>query len=87
MGILEHTTELNQRDLDFGHRRVYTKQALIDEIQSAGLKVYDFKGVFLKPLSNGQIDKDWTPEMWEGFFKLGNNFPDICAEIMCICGN
>ena len=87
MGILEHTTELNQRDLDFGHRRVYTKQALIDEIQSAGLEVYDFKGVFLKPLSNGQIDKDWTPEMWEGFFKLGNNFPDICAEIMCICGN
>jgi hypothetical protein len=42
-------------------------------------------GVFLKPLSNGQIQDHWTTAMVEAFFELGKDFPEIAGEIYAIC--
>ena len=42
-------------------------------------------GVFFKPLSNGQIQENWTEEMIQGFFELGKDFPEYAADIYAVC--
>lgn len=87
MGLLSHQTQLNTRDIALGHRRVFTSSSLKELIQLAGLRIEIFGGVFLKPLSNGQIQDHWTPEMIEGFFKLGEEFPEYCADLFAVCSH
>ena len=38
----------------------------------------------MKPLSNAQIESQWTPQMLEAFFQLGERYPDIAAEIYVV---
>jgi 2-polyprenyl-3-methyl-5-hydroxy-6-metoxy-1,4-benzoquinol methylase len=85
MGMLTSEYELNSRDHELGHFRVYDMNALSTQMTEAGFKVQDTGGVFLKPLSNGQIETNWTPEMIEGFYKVGKYFQEYCAEIFVVC--
>jgi 2-polyprenyl-3-methyl-5-hydroxy-6-metoxy-1,4-benzoquinol methylase len=85
MGLLNSEYELNQRDLELGHYRVYDLNLLKKDILDSGFKVIYDGGVFLKPVSNAQIENNWTGEMIDGFFKLGKNFPEYCAEIFVVC--
>ena len=81
MGLLKSVHELNARDIELGHFRVYNPTTLKEDIQKAGLKSIHSGGYFFKPLSNGQIQNNWTPEMIEGFYQLGKHYPELCAEI------
>jgi 2-polyprenyl-3-methyl-5-hydroxy-6-metoxy-1,4-benzoquinol methylase len=85
MGILQHPCELNKRDISQGHRRVYTFDSFKVDIELSGLKIIEMGGVFFKPLSNQQIQDNWTDEMIEGFFQLGKDFPQFCADIFAVC--
>jgi 2-polyprenyl-3-methyl-5-hydroxy-6-metoxy-1,4-benzoquinol methylase len=85
MALLNSEYDLNQRDLDLGHYRVYDLKLLNKDVFDSGLKVINEGGVFLKPVSNGQIEHNWTDQMINGFFKLGNKFPEFCAEIFVVC--
>jgi 2-polyprenyl-3-methyl-5-hydroxy-6-metoxy-1,4-benzoquinol methylase len=85
MGLLKNEYELNERDHELGHYRVYDMSLLKKHLQDAGFSVVETGGVFLKPLSNGQIEKNWTAEMIEGFYKAGKYFPESCAEIFVVC--
>ena len=87
MGILQHQTELNERDIAVGHRRVYTPDSFRMDIQKSGLRIINFGGIFFKPASNAQIQNTWTNEMISGFYELGKDFPDNCADIYAICSN
>jgi len=84
MGLLKNATDLNQRDYSLGHRRVYTHQTLQQELDDAGLDVIEMGGIFLKPLSNQQIEDYWTEEMIKGFYALGRDFPQNAAEIFVV---
>lgn len=84
MGLLRNVTDLNDRDIEVGHRRVYTWESLGADIQSAGLCLEKMDGVFFKPLSNAQIEKSWDQRMIEGFYLLGKDFPENAAEIIAI---
>ena len=85
MHLLARPDELNERDMALGHRRVYTPELLVEHVVASGLVVERLGGVFLKPLSTRQIDETWTPTMMDGFFELGKDFPEICAEIFVVC--
>ena len=85
MGMLASEYELNARDHELGHYRVYDMDTLSSHMVEAGFKVMDKGGVFLKPLSNGQIENSWTPEMIEGFYRAGKYFPDNCSDLYIIC--
>lgn len=85
MGMLSDVHELNARDHEVGHRRVYDWGSLRSDIEAAGLRVGRMDGVFFKPLSNGQIDQHWSEQMIEGFYELGKDFPENAAEITAIC--
>jgi 2-polyprenyl-3-methyl-5-hydroxy-6-metoxy-1,4-benzoquinol methylase len=87
MNILNNQCDLNERDLAVGHRRVYTKETMQKDIFESGLKIIESGGIFFKPLSNSQIQKNWTNEMIEGFYKLGDDFQDFSAELYVICSN
>ena len=84
MGLLSSEYELNERDKSLGHYRVYDMATLKEQIEAAGFKVVYEGGVFLKPLSNKQIEDGWTEEMIMGFFELGKDFIDHSAEIFIV---
>lgn len=85
MGLLKSEYELNSRDHELGHYRVYDMDLLKKHIIKAGFKVIKTGGIFLKPLSNKQIQDTWTKKMIEGFYKMGTHFPENCAEIFVVC--
>jgi 2-polyprenyl-3-methyl-5-hydroxy-6-metoxy-1,4-benzoquinol methylase len=85
MGLLDGPSSLNERDLQVGHRRVYTMDSLRQEVEESGFDVLKMGGVFLKPLSNKQIEDGWSDEMIDGFFKLGVDLPFYSAEIFAVC--
>ena len=85
MGLLSHKCELNPRDLAQGHRRVYTHETFSKDIETSGVRVVEMGGVFLKPLSNQQIQDHWNEEMLNGFYELGKDFPENAADIYAVC--
>jgi 2-polyprenyl-3-methyl-5-hydroxy-6-metoxy-1,4-benzoquinol methylase len=87
MELLSEPSQLNSRDIALGHRRVYTPATFIKDVEKSGLTVDEWGGVYFKPLSNAQIQDNWSEEMIEGFFKLGQDFPEFAAEIFVVCSN
>lgn len=85
MGLLNHCCDLNSRDIALGHRRVYTQKTLVEDIERAGLVLREIGGVFFKPLSNQQIQDNWSEEMIQGFYELGKDFPENAAELYAVC--
>lgn len=85
MGMLTNEYELNSRDHELGHFRVYDMNTLSAQMIEAGFKIHEKGGVFFKPLSNGQIEDNWTPEMIEGFYKIGKYFQENCADLFMVC--
>jgi 2-polyprenyl-3-methyl-5-hydroxy-6-metoxy-1,4-benzoquinol methylase len=88
MGLLKSTNQLNDRDISQGHRRVYSVDEFRNDFMSAGLTVIQkLGGVFLKPLSHSQIEETWTDPMIEAFFDLGEEFPDLAADIYIVASS
>ncbi|WP_374347862.1 class I SAM-dependent methyltransferase [Chitinimonas sp.] len=84
MGILDSEHALNEMDIHHGHRRVFDPESFRQVFIRAGLKVDFFGGYWLKPVSNGQIERDWDGEMIGAFMKLGERYPDVAAEIYVV---
>jgi hypothetical protein len=84
MGLLEREDQLNDLDRHHGHRRVYNPESFRQDFLKAGLDIEVFGGYWLKPLSNGQIEETWTPQMLQAFMQLGERYPDIAGEIYVI---
>jgi 2-polyprenyl-3-methyl-5-hydroxy-6-metoxy-1,4-benzoquinol methylase len=85
MGLLESIYTLNNRDRELGHYRVYDMDALKNDVSNAGFKILDSGGIFLKPVSNKQIEENWTDDMVEGFYRVSPLFKEFCAEIFVVC--
>jgi 2-polyprenyl-3-methyl-5-hydroxy-6-metoxy-1,4-benzoquinol methylase len=86
MGLLQSPWSLNDRDVAVGHRRVYDRELLRRQIQDAGFTIRHEGGVFLKPVSNSQIERTWTKDMVSAFAELGRELPELAAEIIAVCG-
>ncbi|MCW5701094.1 MAG: class I SAM-dependent methyltransferase [Bradyrhizobium sp.] len=86
LGMLKFEEQLNDADLHHGHRRVYTPETFRRDFIQAGLKIDIFGGYWLKPLSNGQIEKDWDANLLNAFMILGERYPDIAGEIYVVAG-
>jgi SAM-dependent methyltransferase len=84
MGLLATEYTLNERDFQLGHHRVYDFDSLIKDCELAGYTIENKGGVFLKTLSNRQMEGVYTPEMMNAFYLLGKDFPDHAAEIFVV---
>jgi 2-polyprenyl-3-methyl-5-hydroxy-6-metoxy-1,4-benzoquinol methylase len=84
MGMLAATTDLNEADHRIGHRRVYTRDTLLADVVASGLQTQHAGGVFLKPLSNGQIEEQWDESLIQAFYEVGKLHPELCAELLVV---
>jgi 2-polyprenyl-3-methyl-5-hydroxy-6-metoxy-1,4-benzoquinol methylase len=84
MGLLRQEDELNEMDLHHGHRRVFNPETFRNVFYQAELQIEIFGGYWMKPVSNKQIEDNWTAEMLEAFMRLGERYPDIAGEIYVV---
>ncbi len=85
MGMLRRVDDLNKRDADIGHRRVYNPVRLRKAVEAAGLTVRHSGGILIKPFSNKQMVKICSKKMLTSLFELGSDFPEIACEIFVVC--
>ncbi|WP_422954150.1 class I SAM-dependent methyltransferase [Undibacterium sp. TC4M20W] len=89
MGLLDSLYELTPNDLRGGHRRVYDRVTLNRELETAGFEIVAQGGIFFKYLADFQMDKMidsgilGEPQL-EGLFSLGNEYPDMCADVYAV---
>ena len=84
MGLLDAENSLNATDTLMGHRRVYTLTELRNDVRAGGFDVVAEGGYWMKPLSNAQLERDWTPEMVAAAMQVGERSPEIAGEIYVI---
>lgn len=84
MGLLKERIELNEADLSIGHKRVYVPSTFKEEIEAAGFKIQTFGGMFIKVLSNSQTEKVFDEKQLEALFTVGEDNPEIAAEMFII---
>lgn len=84
MGLLTKTTDLNSADLSIGHQRVYLPETFKKDVESAGLEIIHYGGMFIKTLSNSQMEKVYDNKQLEALFVVGEANPDISAEIYIV---
>ena len=85
MGIIKNLDDFSKSDKKAKHRRVYTKEKLRKDIEEAGMRVALEQGVFLKPLSQGQIN-NWDKKILDALFEISKEFPlDYCSTLYFVC--
>lgn len=87
MGMIETEQAMSEKDIHHGHRRVYGPETLRADFAKAGMNVDYFGGYWMKPISDNQIEEQWTSEMLEAFMLLGERYPDIAAELVVVASD
>jgi len=87
MGLLDSEKTMSELDYRYGHQRVFDPISFREPFTKAGLCIERFGGYWLKPVSNDQIEKNWSREMLDAFMQLGERYPDIAGEIYVIAGH
>lgn len=87
MGLLKSEYDLNKKDQTQGHQRIYNRKHLEKDVKKAGLKIIASGGFVIKCFSNDQLEKiiGNSQKSIQAFTILGERYPDISAEIYCIC--
>jgi len=90
MGLITHNSAVTPGEKEHGHRNTYSLDTLEREAHLAGLNTIHRTGIFFKALANYQWDKLLQTEIiskeyLDGCFKLGHQYPDLCASIMLVC--
>lgn len=83
MGTLSGYDVMAPKDIEVGHRRLYTVAMLNEHCVSAGLRVIDLKGMYLKPLSEAQMT-GLDDKVVRAFYALGEDVPEYCASLLAI---
>jgi len=90
MGLITHNAAVTPAEAEHGHRCTYSLDTLERDAVSAGLNVVHRSGIFFKALANFQWDRLLntdiiSKEYLEGCYKLGQQYPDLCASIFLMC--
>ncbi|MBX9444396.1 class I SAM-dependent methyltransferase [Dickeya chrysanthemi] len=90
MGLIPYNSAVTEAEKEHGHRCTYTLDTLERDAVSAGLKVIQRSGIFFKALANFQWDRLLQTDIisqdyLEGCYKLGQQYPDLCASIFLLC--
>lgn len=85
-GLINTTEELSKNDKKVGHRRVYTRDLLIYQLQSAGFNIIEEKNIGLKPVSLKQM-KDYSDTVVKAFCEAGDLVPQNSAYLAIVAGH
>ena len=84
MGLIREPGEFSARNLQMQHQRVYAPASLRQEVESAGLRVAESGGIFLKPFTHAQMHDVVAllgGDILPGLAVLGRDFPELASEI------
>jgi len=89
MGLIDSLYDLTPNDLKGGHRRVYDSSSLKKDIERSGFQIISQGGILFKPFADFQMDKMIDlgilgEEQIEGLYSLGNEYPDMCADVYVV---
>lgn len=84
MGLIPSEYAMSEKDRHHGHRRIYNPETLRADFIEAGLRIDVFGGYWLKPLSDRQLESQWTPGQLAAYMSLGERYPDIAAELVVV---
>ena len=90
MGLITHNAAVTPAEAAHGHRCTYSLDTLERDAVAAGLNVVHRSGIFFKALANFQWDRLLntdiiSEEYLDGCYKLGQQYPDLCASIFLLC--
>ncbi|GAH41342.1 unnamed protein product, partial [marine sediment metagenome] len=85
MGLIESCYELTSKDLSVGHKRFYDRCSLIRDIEKSSLCIIEIGGIFLKPLSNKQMES-WDEAIFDALYEISGELPDYCGLIYASAG-
>jgi 2-polyprenyl-3-methyl-5-hydroxy-6-metoxy-1,4-benzoquinol methylase len=91
MGLVPYPMAVTPAEAEHGHRRTYIVELLRDHARVAGLQILRSGGIMFKPLANFQIDKAMQfgvidREYLNACYKLGREYPELCASVYAVCG-
>ncbi len=82
-GVLDDMMALGGGDIQLGHQRLYTVESLTADLESCGYKVKRKEGLFLKPLTTGQmVSLDLPENIIEGMCLVGIDYPELSAALL-----
>lgn len=84
LGMIDAASQLHGGDLKIGHRRVYSMESFVDDFRKAGFSIIKTGGYWLKPISNSQIEKNWSDDLIQAYMEMGENFPEIACNIYVV---
>jgi len=84
MGLIPSEYTMSEKDCHHGHRRIYNPETLRADFIEAGLKIEAFGGYWMKPLSDRQLEQQWTPQQLAAYMTLGERYPDIAGELVVV---
>ena len=90
MGLISHNAAVTSAEAEHGHHCTYSLDTLERDAVAAGLYVAHRSGIFFKALANFQWDRLLqtdiiSKEYLEGCYKLGQQYPDLCASVFMMC--
>lgn len=90
MGLISDNAAVTPAEAEHGHRCTYSLDTLERDASKAGLRVVHRSGIFFKALANFQWDQLLktdiiSKEYLDGCYKLGQQYPDLCASIFLLC--
>lgn len=82
-GLLNDMMSLSEADKKLGHQRLFTLNTISELVEAEGFRVKSAEGIFLKPITTGQIQTlGLSKEVLEGFLKVGINYPELCVGLL-----
>ncbi len=82
-GMLPDMTVLSDGDRQFGHQRYFSLKTFVDLLQDCGYEVLKAEGIFLKPVTTGQLlSLNLSPELLQGLMKVGQQYPELSNSIL-----
>ncbi len=90
MGLINDLYALTENDLNHGHRRVYDRVLLDQDLNMAGFQQVGQGGLMLKMLADFQMNKLFELEILserqvEGLYKMGLEYPDFAGSLYSVC--
>lgn len=82
-GMLPDMFALSENDHLLGHKRLFSLDSLKALVQDSGCELMRAEGIFLKPITTGQIQAlGITPEIIAAFCRVGVDYPELCCGML-----